>query len=84
VNKENLRSKRQALLTELVERKIRLRAEQLFEQRGAGDGSALEDWVKAENEVVGKSALAPLYWRSRSQFLPEAGDSSEGQSSSQG
>ena len=84
MNKEDLRSKRQALLTELVERKIRLRAEQLYEQRGAGDGSALKDWVQAENEVVGKSALAPLYWRSRSQFLPEADESGEGQDGSRG
>jgi hypothetical protein len=71
VNSEILRSRHQALLTELVERKIRLRAKQLYEQRGKVEGSALQDWVKAESEVVGKkSILAPLYRRSRAQYLP--------------
>lgn len=74
---EVLRSKRQALLTELVERKIRMRAEQLYEQRGDGEGSALEDWVKAESEIVGKTSLAPLYWRSRSPHLHASAESSD-------
>ena len=79
MNSEVLRSKRQALMTELVERKIRLRAEQLYEQRGEAEGSALSDWVRAESEVVGKSILAPLYWRSRSQYLPSQSSSNSGE-----
>jgi Protein of unknown function (DUF2934) len=69
VTSDVLRSKRQALLTELVERKVRQRAEQLYAERSHADGSALGDWVKAEKEVVHNSPVAPLYWRSRSQYL---------------
>jgi len=50
---------------ELVERKIRMRAQELFESRGREEGSALRDWVVAESEILGSSILAPLYWRSR-------------------
>ena len=57
--------KRQKLLLELVERKIRLRAQELYESRGRTEGSALRDWVVAESEILGTSILAPLYWRSR-------------------
>jgi hypothetical protein len=46
-----------------VERKVRSRARQLYETRGQVDGHALEDWVKAEEEVLGNSILAPLYRR---------------------
>ena len=67
-----LRSKRQALLTELVERKVRQRAEQLYAQRSEEEGSALEDWVKAESEIVYNSPVAPLYWRSRSQYFNDS------------
>jgi hypothetical protein len=60
------RQKQQKLMVKLVERKVRSRAQQLYDQRGKGEGQALEDWVKAESEVVGKSILAPLYHRMRS------------------
>ena len=36
-----------------IEEKIRHRAYVLYEQRGQADGYALEDWLKAEAEVVG-------------------------------
>lgn len=62
---EARRQKQQALLIELIERKIRARAQQLYEERGHVDGFALEDWVQAESEVLEKSILAPLYRRSR-------------------
>jgi hypothetical protein len=75
LNSYILRSKRQALLAELVERKIRMRAEQIYAQRGDSEGSALGDWVQAEAEVMGNSALAPLYWRTRQQYFPQ--DASE-------
>ena len=32
---------------------IRMRAYQLYERRGRGDGHALEDWVIAESEMNG-------------------------------
>ena len=59
------RQKRQALITELLERKIRLHARQLYEERGQAEGHALQDWVQAESEVLGNSILAPLYRKMR-------------------
>jgi len=59
------RQKQQALIAVLLERKIRLRAQQLFEQRGEGEGSQLQDWLKAEAEVLAGSILAPLYRKTR-------------------
>jgi hypothetical protein len=40
--------------TELTEAYIRVRAYQLFEQRGRQDGHAVEDWLQAEEEILGK------------------------------
>jgi hypothetical protein len=78
VTSEVLRSKRQALLTELVERKVRQRAEQLYTRRKHEEGTALGDWLQAESEVIENSPVAPLYWRSRSQYFSdnEGGDRS--------
>jgi hypothetical protein len=74
------RQKQQALMTDLLERKIRLHAQHLYDQRGQGEGLALQDWVQAESEVLSKSILAPLYRRTRPEDLsdesartPEAG-----------
>ncbi len=39
---------------ELTEEIIRMRAYELFEQRGQQHGYDLEDWLQAEAEVVGK------------------------------
>jgi Protein of unknown function (DUF2934) len=39
---------------ELTEEIIRMRAYQLFEQRGGRHGSDLDDWLQAEAEVMGK------------------------------
>jgi hypothetical protein len=63
------RQKQQALITELIERKIRLHAQHLYDQRGQ-DGTqaedlALQDWVEAESRVLGNSILAPLYRKTR-------------------
>lgn len=57
------RKKQQELMMQIVERKVRSRAQQIYDERGPGDGHALEDWVKAESEVLGNSILAPLYRR---------------------
>jgi hypothetical protein len=55
---------RQKLMVELLERKIRLRARQIYDERGQVKGLALEDWVRAESEVLKSSILAPL-WNTR-------------------
>ena len=62
---ETRRKKQQALMVQLVERKVRSRAKQLYETRGQEDGQALQDWFQAESEVLEKSILAPLYRRLR-------------------
>ena len=59
------RKKQQALMTELLERKIRLHAQHLYNQRGQAEGSALQDWVEAESRVLENSILAPLYRKTR-------------------
>jgi hypothetical protein len=51
-------------MVEMLERKIRLRAAQLYVERGQIEGQALEDWVRAESEVLESSVLAPL-WNKR-------------------
>jgi hypothetical protein len=61
------RQKQQALITELLDRKIRLHAQQLYDKRGQTEGLALEDWVQAESEVLGKSILAPLYRKTKAE-----------------
>jgi len=65
VDSETRRRKQQELMLELLEKKIRSRAQQYYEQRSRQDGSALEDWIRAECEILKKNTLAPLYWRSR-------------------
>jgi hypothetical protein len=71
VDQETRRQKQQALMTELIERKIRLHAQHLYEKRGEGEGSALQDWVEAESQVLENSILAPLYRKSRTTALPK-------------
>jgi len=66
VDIETRRQRQQALMTDLLERKIRLHARQLYEQRGQVEGFALQDWVQAESEVLNKSIMAPLYRKTRS------------------
>jgi hypothetical protein len=36
----------------MLEHEIRIRAYDLYERRGAGDGHALDDWLQAEDEVL--------------------------------
>lgn len=52
-------------MVQLIERKVRSRAKQLYETRGQQDGQELQDWFQAESEVLGNSILAPLYRRLR-------------------
>ena len=51
------------LMLDFIERKIRLRAHQLYEERRGAPGSALSDWLQAEAEVLSTSILAPIYRR---------------------
>jgi hypothetical protein len=63
---------RQKLMMELLERKIRLRARQLYEERGQVKGQELEDWVRAESEVLKSSILAPLWNKRQERELVDA------------
>jgi hypothetical protein len=65
VDSDTRRQKQQALITELLERKIRLHAQQLYDKRGQTEGFALQDWVEAESRVLENSILAPLYRKTR-------------------
>ncbi|MGA7220786.1 MAG: DUF2934 domain-containing protein [Candidatus Sulfotelmatobacter sp.] len=65
MDSDTRRKKRQALMAELIERKIRLHAQNLYDQRGQAEGSALQDWVEAESRVLENSILAPLYRKTR-------------------
>jgi hypothetical protein len=69
VDSETRRKKQQALMTEALERKIRRHAQRRYDERGGGDGSALEDWIQAESEVLENNILAPLYRKSRTENL---------------
>ena len=60
---ETRRKKQQELMVHMVERKVRSRAQQLYETRGQGEGHELKDWFQAESEVLENSILAPLYRR---------------------
>lgn len=65
MDKETDTQRPHRLMLDLIERKIRLRAHQLYEERRDAAGSALSDWLQAEAEVLNTSILAPIYWRSR-------------------
>lgn len=60
---ETRRKKQQALMMQMVERKVRSRAQQLYETRGQTEGQDLQDWFQAESEVLDNSILGPLYRR---------------------
>jgi hypothetical protein len=81
LDQDTRRKKQQELMTELLERKIRLHAQHLYDQRGQAEGLALQDWVEAETQVLENSILAPLYRKSRaaSSAADEYGNSGDGQ-----
>ena len=64
---ETRRKKQQTMMVQLVERKVRTRAKQLYETRGQQDGQELQDWFQAETEVLEKNVVAPLYRRLRTE-----------------
>jgi hypothetical protein len=52
---------------ELTEEIIRMRAYQLFEQRGCLHGYDVEDWLQAESEVMGKKTTTSADQTERAQ-----------------
>ncbi len=77
MDQDTRRQKQQALMTELLERKIRLHAQHLYNQRGdqrvQAEGQALQDWVEAESQVLANSIMAPLYRKTRSENASSQG-----------
>ncbi len=43
---------RQRPMESMLEKQIQVRAYELYEQRGRHEGRALEDWLRAEREVM--------------------------------
>ena len=41
-------------LEPLLEKEVQVRAYELYEQRGKGEGFALQDWLEVEAEVLGR------------------------------
>ena len=71
MDRTTVNREREKLMVELLDRKIRMRAQQLYDERGQGDGQDLDDWVKAESEVLKTSILAPLWNRREDSELRE-------------
>jgi len=65
VDIDTRRKKQQALMVQMVERKVRSRAQQIYESRGQEQGQELQDWFQAESEVLENSILAPMYRRTK-------------------
>lgn len=64
----------------MAERKLRSRAQQLYESRGQTQGHELEDWFQAEAEMLRDTRLAPLYRHLRDTGQdPEASPESTGE-----
>jgi hypothetical protein len=79
---ETRRKKQQTLMVQMVERRVRSRAQHLYESRGQGEGQDLQDWFQAESEVLENSIIAPLYRRFKNAVQEtEAADTSGEQSS---
>lgn len=64
VDSETRRKKQKALMRQMLERKVRSRAQQLYESRGQAEGQDLQDWFQAESELIENSTIASLYLRS--------------------
>ena len=54
-------------MRQMLERKVRSRAKQLYESRGQAEGQDLQDWFQAESEAVEDSTIALLYLRSNAE-----------------
>jgi hypothetical protein len=76
VDLETRRKKQRALIVQMVERKVRERAQQLYDERGQQEGQALNDWVQAESEVLENKTIEPMYRRLRGAVSPSQDSSS--------
>lgn len=65
VDIETRRKKQKALMRQMLERKVRSRAQEIFESRGQAEGKDLQDWFQAESELIENSTIASLYIRSK-------------------
>ena len=74
---ETRRKKQQALMVQMVERKVRSRAQQLYESRGQAEGQELQDWFQAESEVLENSIVGPLYRRVKTGQTEQLGSTIE-------
>lgn len=61
---ETRRKKQKALMRKMLERKVRSRAQQLYESRGQAEGQDLQDWFQAESELIENSVIASIFLRS--------------------
>lgn len=52
-------------MVRMAERKVRSRAQQIYESRGQAQGQDLENWYQAESEVLENNMIAMLYKRVR-------------------
>jgi hypothetical protein len=64
-------------MSDLLERKIRLHAQHLYDQRGPAEGNALQDWVEAESRVLENTTLATFYRKTRAEGQSDSSDSSD-------
>jgi hypothetical protein len=67
VDIETRRKKQKALMRQMLERKVRSRAKELYESRGQAEGQDLQDWFQAESEAIENSSIASLYLRSNAE-----------------
>ena len=61
----------------MLERKVRSRAQQIYESRGRAEGRELEDWFQAEAEVLENKAIANLYRGLKNEESQAPADASE-------
>ena len=59
-------------MRQMLERKVRSRAQELYESRGQAEGQDLQDWFQAESEAIEKSTIASLYIRSNAEKQQDA------------
>jgi hypothetical protein len=71
VDIETRRKKQQALMKRMLERKVRSRAQQLYESRGQAEGRALQDWFQAESEILENPSIARIYRRLRDEEVED-------------
>ena len=64
---ETRRKKQKALMRQMLDRRVRSRAQQLYESRGQAEGQDLQDWFQAESELIENSTIASLYIRSETE-----------------